>query len=88
LGGWFTAQNGGGTAFLATAPVTAGITVYAKWTATASDGDVSGVPASFPSGWKTRSGTGWAEWLAGTNNGADPGNEERESVSIFFGAHF
>jgi uncharacterized repeat protein (TIGR02543 family) len=31
--GWYTAENGGGTAFTATTPVTANITVYAKWTA-------------------------------------------------------
>jgi uncharacterized repeat protein (TIGR02543 family) len=33
FGGWYTAQNGGGTQFTATTPVTANITVYAKWTA-------------------------------------------------------
>jgi uncharacterized protein (TIGR02145 family)/uncharacterized repeat protein (TIGR02543 family) len=32
FGGWFTAQNGGGTEFTATTVVTANITVYAKWT--------------------------------------------------------
>jgi len=32
FGGWYTAINGGGTAFTATTPVTANITVYAKWT--------------------------------------------------------
>jgi uncharacterized protein (TIGR02145 family)/uncharacterized repeat protein (TIGR02543 family) len=32
FGGWFTAQNGGGTEFSATTVVTANITVYAKWT--------------------------------------------------------
>jgi uncharacterized repeat protein (TIGR02543 family) len=31
--GWFTAVNGGGTQFTAATPVTANITVYAKWTA-------------------------------------------------------
>ncbi|MCX6717452.1 MAG: DUF5018 domain-containing protein [Candidatus Taylorbacteria bacterium] len=31
FGGWYTAENGGGTAFTATTPVTANITVYAKW---------------------------------------------------------
>jgi uncharacterized repeat protein (TIGR02543 family) len=31
--GWYTAQNGGGAQFTATTPVTADITVYAKWTA-------------------------------------------------------
>ncbi|GHU57721.1 hypothetical protein FACS189444_0270 [Spirochaetia bacterium] len=31
FGGWYTAQNGGGTAFTPTDPVTANITVYAKW---------------------------------------------------------
>jgi len=29
--GWYTAVNGGGTAFTATTPVTASTTVYAKW---------------------------------------------------------
>ncbi|MDR0568637.1 MAG: InlB B-repeat-containing protein [Spirochaetaceae bacterium] len=33
FGGWYTEQNGGGTQFTATTPVTANITVYAKWTA-------------------------------------------------------
>lgn len=32
FGGWWTAANGGGTQFTATTPVTANITVYAKWT--------------------------------------------------------
>jgi len=32
FGGWYTAVNGGGTQFIATTPVTANITVYAKWT--------------------------------------------------------
>ena len=31
FGGWYTAVNGGGNAFTATTPVTANITVYAKW---------------------------------------------------------
>jgi uncharacterized repeat protein (TIGR02543 family) len=31
FGGWYTAQNGGGTAFTATTTVTADTTVYAKW---------------------------------------------------------
>jgi uncharacterized repeat protein (TIGR02543 family) len=30
--GWYTAQNGNGTEFTASTPVTADITVYAKWT--------------------------------------------------------
>ncbi|GHU71023.1 hypothetical protein FACS189450_06390 [Spirochaetia bacterium] len=34
FGGWYTAQNGGGTAFTAASAVSASITVYAKWTAT------------------------------------------------------
>jgi uncharacterized repeat protein (TIGR02543 family) len=29
--GWYTAKNGGGTAFIASTPVVANITVYAKW---------------------------------------------------------
>ncbi|MBK8617322.1 MAG: InlB B-repeat-containing protein [Anaerolineales bacterium] len=33
FGGWYTAINGGGTQFTAATPVTANITVYAKWTA-------------------------------------------------------
>ena len=33
FGGWYTAKNGAGTQFLATAAVPADITVYAKWTA-------------------------------------------------------
>jgi uncharacterized repeat protein (TIGR02543 family) len=33
FGGWYTAQNGGGTEFTTTTPVTANITVYALWTA-------------------------------------------------------
>ncbi len=33
FGGWYTALNGGGTQFTASTPVTADITVYAKWTA-------------------------------------------------------
>jgi uncharacterized repeat protein (TIGR02543 family) len=32
FGGWYTAQNGGGSQFTASTPVTATITVYAKWT--------------------------------------------------------
>jgi uncharacterized repeat protein (TIGR02543 family) len=32
FGGWFTAKDGGETAFAATTSVTANITVYAKWT--------------------------------------------------------
>jgi uncharacterized repeat protein (TIGR02543 family) len=36
FGGWYTAQNGGGTQFTAATTVTAAITVYAKWTATGS----------------------------------------------------
>ncbi|MDD5673703.1 MAG: InlB B-repeat-containing protein [Chitinivibrionales bacterium] len=32
FGGWFTAVSGGGTAFIATTPVNANDTVYAKWT--------------------------------------------------------
>jgi uncharacterized repeat protein (TIGR02543 family) len=38
FGGWYTAKNGGGTAFTATSTVTAAITVYAKWTASGSGG--------------------------------------------------
>lgn len=34
FGGWYTAVNGGGTQFTKTTPVTADITVYAKWTVT------------------------------------------------------
>jgi uncharacterized repeat protein (TIGR02543 family) len=33
FGGWYTAVNGGGTAFTASTTVTASLTVYAKWTA-------------------------------------------------------
>jgi uncharacterized repeat protein (TIGR02543 family) len=33
FGGWYTAQNGGGTAFTASTVVSGNITVYAKWTA-------------------------------------------------------
>ncbi|MDD5673220.1 MAG: InlB B-repeat-containing protein [Chitinivibrionales bacterium] len=33
FGGWWTAASGGGTAFTATTPVIATITVYAQWTA-------------------------------------------------------
>ncbi|MDR2192863.1 MAG: InlB B-repeat-containing protein [Treponema sp.] len=33
FGGWYTAQHGGGTPFTAATPVTAALTVYAKWTA-------------------------------------------------------
>jgi uncharacterized repeat protein (TIGR02543 family) len=33
FGGWWTEKNGAGTAFTAATPVTANITVYAKWTA-------------------------------------------------------
>jgi uncharacterized repeat protein (TIGR02543 family) len=32
FGGWYTAVNGGGTEFTAETPVTADITLYAKWT--------------------------------------------------------
>ena len=32
FGGWYTAQDGGGTEFTASTPVSAAITVYAKWT--------------------------------------------------------
>ncbi|HUN54479.1 MAG TPA: InlB B-repeat-containing protein [Smithella sp.] len=32
FGGWYTAENGGGTLFTAVSPVTADITVYAQWT--------------------------------------------------------
>ncbi|MCX7023241.1 MAG: InlB B-repeat-containing protein [Spirochaetes bacterium] len=31
FGGWYTARNGGGSAFTTSTPVTANITVYAKW---------------------------------------------------------
>ncbi|GHT60180.1 hypothetical protein FACS1894109_17450 [Spirochaetia bacterium] len=43
FGGWYTAKNGGGTAFTETTTVTANITVYAKWTATG-DGDNGTTP--------------------------------------------
>jgi uncharacterized repeat protein (TIGR02543 family) len=33
FGGWYTAENGEGTQFTATTPVTANVTVHAKWTA-------------------------------------------------------
>jgi uncharacterized repeat protein (TIGR02543 family) len=33
FGGWYTAQNGGGSAFTSATTVTGNITVYAKWTA-------------------------------------------------------
>jgi uncharacterized repeat protein (TIGR02543 family) len=36
--GWYTAQNGGGEKFTATTPITAAITVYAKWKANSSEG--------------------------------------------------
>jgi uncharacterized repeat protein (TIGR02543 family) len=40
--GWFTEKNGGGTEFKANTPVTADITVYAKWVAvSSSDAQVS-----------------------------------------------
>jgi uncharacterized repeat protein (TIGR02543 family) len=32
FGGWYTAQNGGGSAFTADTSITSGLTVYAKWT--------------------------------------------------------
>jgi uncharacterized repeat protein (TIGR02543 family) len=32
FGGWYTEQNGGGSQFTETTPVTGTITVYAKWT--------------------------------------------------------
>jgi uncharacterized repeat protein (TIGR02543 family) len=32
FGGWYTAQNGGGTVFTSVTPVTGNIIVYAKWT--------------------------------------------------------
>ncbi len=35
FGGWYTAADGGGTQFTATTTVSANLTVYAKWTATA-----------------------------------------------------
>jgi uncharacterized repeat protein (TIGR02543 family) len=31
FGGWYTAQNGGGTQFTGSTPVTGNITVYARW---------------------------------------------------------
>jgi uncharacterized repeat protein (TIGR02543 family) len=34
FGGWYTAKNGGGTAFTGTTPVTADLTVYARWLST------------------------------------------------------
>jgi hypothetical protein len=37
FGEWWTARNGGGTRFTATTPVTASITVYAKWTVSGQD---------------------------------------------------
>jgi uncharacterized repeat protein (TIGR02543 family) len=51
FGGWYTAENGGGTAFTATTPVIANITVYAKWTANPNyivtfDGQSATVPAN------------------------------------------
>jgi len=37
FGGWYTAKDGGGTAFTAATPVTSSITVYAKWVAVPKD---------------------------------------------------
>jgi uncharacterized repeat protein (TIGR02543 family) len=46
FGGWYTAQNGGGTQFTSSILVSANITVYAKWTATVTfnldGGNISG----------------------------------------------
>ncbi|MDR3160748.1 MAG: InlB B-repeat-containing protein [Spirochaetaceae bacterium] len=39
--GWYTAQNGGGTEFTGATPVTANITVYAKWAAAQVPSDLS-----------------------------------------------
>jgi uncharacterized repeat protein (TIGR02543 family) len=50
FGGWYTARNGGGSEFTASTPVTANVTVYAKWTAAytvtfnADGGDAGGSP--------------------------------------------
>jgi uncharacterized repeat protein (TIGR02543 family) len=48
FGGWYTAQNGGGTQFTASTPVTGNTTVYAKWTAihTVSFNADGGTPAT------------------------------------------
>jgi uncharacterized repeat protein (TIGR02543 family) len=61
FGGWYTAVNGGGTAFTATTSVTADITVYAKWTRiivtfNLSGGNISG-DATNPTQTATDSGT-------------------------------
>jgi uncharacterized repeat protein (TIGR02543 family) len=37
FGGWYTGANGGGTAFTGETPVTANITLYAKWTQNSTD---------------------------------------------------
>jgi uncharacterized repeat protein (TIGR02543 family) len=44
FGGWYTAVNGGGTEFAAGTPVTANITVYARWTATVTFDSDEGSP--------------------------------------------
>jgi uncharacterized repeat protein (TIGR02543 family) len=42
FGGWYTAVNGGGTLFTNSTPVTADVTLYAKWTAVSSPSGGSG----------------------------------------------
>jgi uncharacterized repeat protein (TIGR02543 family) len=47
FGGWYTVKNGGGTKFSDTTPVTAALTVYAKWTAAGSGGNGTGIAAKW-----------------------------------------
>jgi uncharacterized repeat protein (TIGR02543 family) len=39
FGGWYTAKNGGGSAFTANTPVNGSVTVYAKWESNGSGSD-------------------------------------------------
>ncbi|MFP3040610.1 InlB B-repeat-containing protein [Treponema primitia] len=49
FGGWYTAQNGGGSSFTATSVVTAPITVYAQW--------ISGEPTEYTVTFNAEGGT-------------------------------
>ncbi|HEX2926214.1 MAG TPA: S-layer homology domain-containing protein, partial [Ruminiclostridium sp.] len=53
--GWNTKQDGSGTSFTATTPVTANITVYAQWTVNATNGGGGGSSGNTPTNANTNS---------------------------------
>jgi uncharacterized repeat protein (TIGR02543 family) len=82
--GWYTAANGGGALFTASTPVTAHITVYAKWLATVkfdTDGGSAAPPPvtvaigssinSLPAA-PTKTGHAFGGWYTNRNGGGDP----------------